>query len=582
MSNDETLNASIRGSGWLIKAFPFVSDRFIDTVCWSDYDDLCCDLSDTALKHAGNVIGRSASPDELRYIHENAPEAFEKLGLVLPEPKKLTDDQLKWVKPLIARLERNEFCDPDDIIRCDECMAIMGAGECAPMERQERADLLRKGLAAQEPKALAYTIPEELTAEQVEWIQDIVTTGECGWGRGCTGACDIWVNNNRTPGGSRRCGWTGSNYKISPEYLRMFEEILEYHRLPDYTVPALDAKEQKIVRQIANLREDTCSGLPGSVSTAGKRCDSICIPIMIKIFGKDACPLAGNCYNSPQRAKIIRVLEDVLAKQDGLLPPHNVVQFGEPEYGNWERWTTESPSECPAEYEVIYGGGIPRQVCKKYCGDVFPDKGDSCPCHAEDHGEEITRIVIEKCLAKGPKVEEFVEFDVWDKVTGEKQHIVGQEASGYVRWDNGPGNGRGGMSSAALENSYTLAPPQEKAFERYLAVIHFHGDDHCQPRMVLGPKSEEGFTHIRYPAGHESHERATYWKLQDPDKAHAMLHELSGEKGILAAVKAELKKLTPSDTFNAKFNEGCRMICNAMLSFIADLEGKAKTKGESK
>ncbi len=535
MNCNEAMNKSIRVSSWLVKAFPFVSDRFIDTAQWSDYDDLYYDLSETALKHAGNTINLGASSDELRYIHENlAPEAFAKLGLKLPTT--------------------NEY---------EECMDCGGNGICN--DTPDKCTRPHKQSKKLPEKRLEYTIPQ-LSAEEIEVIKKMIPLYMENK-PACTHAYLNLICSACPIPAIRK---SISDFKCmnipNKQIGQNLQKVLDAQLPPlKYNVPVLNEKEQEVVSTISTYLKTSCYSIACSH----------CHPIIAKIFGEETCCFAlGRKWtpiSDPKRAQIIDVLKDVLKQQEPLLPPHNVVQFAEPYYTNWVRWLNGPDNEgiCPWTDKPIVAGAL----CEEQCICVFPEiegRFGVCPKDLKQYGSKvltqvlsvkpdcpclhyspaITRTIIEKCVARGP---EFETFSVWD-AKGRRIRITSQSGSRFYiepfTWIEEADIGEGKFYTK------TPPPPKEK-FEPYVAV-RVNGDRVGDAFMVIGSTTATEGLKTSEPKSSPWHDQwgGYLCEITNPRECRDMLGEVLGEEDIVEEIKKWCEEY--KEHFKVQSGEFCR------------------------
>ena len=489
MDHDTMLNKSIRGWIQKHKVFPWVSDRFIETACWEDYEDTICDMSQDALIMAGKTIQKYASPTELTYICENiSSEAREKLGLEVPE------------------------------------------------------------------KELEYTIPQGLTADVRELLQESITAGRClrptkKYSSGgefvldCSKVCHAWLKS----------GWHGcGSYekKTEPARLAMFQAILDAQLPPlKHEVPELNEKEREHVEMLIPLpHKGGCSNTGGFPV-----CEHTCRPIIEKIFNTKRCIFNTPAVpGSPERAQIIKALKDVLFQQKPLLPPHKIVQFGQREFDGWTWWLRQAEGGhcCPHTRK----SSTVRAECMKQCIVAFPriegkvgtfDYRKDCPCNR--YSPEITRTVIEQCVALGPKFEKYniwftyhasVASDYW----GRKCTVIGESSTSLRLRDSLSDKV---FSTEKDPRRYTLTPPPPKKeeFKPYVAVRTIQHISHSSIKKgfavaILGV-SDNGLEIDSDDCGHQPKNLLT---LTNSEEAYKMLREQLGKDDIVKKIKVVLER----------------------------------------
>ena len=492
MSNNPKLNESIRAKllerceeyGCMYEAD--VSDDGTDQYCWPEWNTQIVDECGKSLVILREWIHSCAfTPVELRYIHENLPrEAWDKLGLELPDRLGFNVTGMVWdaAKQKLARsmlpgLDAGEHCC--DQINCSQCLlrevANTNAGCWSDGRGPERAEILRKVLDAQQPKKLEYTIPQISDPEVLEWLRSCVSKGRCQSGRSCDDICGVWVTPNRDVLTLNEECWTDN--KPDPQYLEMFQTILDAQLPPlEYEVPVLNAEEREHVERLLPLTKSQCSkGQCGGLEQC-PLCNRITDKIFSDVFLKGKCPSIGTGQKY-KRKQIVDTLQVVLDKQESLLPPHNVVKFEQEVFDNWMWWlalsATKQRNKCP--YNRGDWKDRTKEDCLKYCDPVFLERNGSCPCGR--YSPEITRVVIEKCVALGV----FEEYDVWDD-EGIKYTIIGNLDGNRCHPFKG-----GTMSEQALLNC-SKTPPKFVKYPIWLT-------DHHEMLLSLRGKTFQVYKH---------------------------------------------------------------------------------------
>ena len=233
----------------------------------------------------------------------------------------------------------------------------------------------------------------------LEWLRVSVSDKQCASSTPGPTACIQLCGQFGIPDYKTRFCEVGY-HKTNPEYLKMFQAILKAQLPPlKHNVVLLSVEEREHVKYVLE-----CDQTDSEACMKAKFGCSRCWKIHIRIFGKSACFLT-NSQGSTLRKKTLDALEDVLDKQEGLLPPHNVVQFGQKAYDNWVWWLALSDADQRNKCPYNHGMWMSRtkEDCLKYCDPVFLERNDACPCSR--YSPEITRTVIEKCIALGPKEE---------------------------------------------------------------------------------------------------------------------------------------------------------------------------------
>ena len=332
-----------------------------------------------------------------------------------------------------------------------------------------------------------------------------------------------------------------------PERADILRKVLDAQLPPlEYEVPVLNAEERKHVEEMSKACNNSCR------ASLDKSCDPGCYNIIAKIFGRSDCAFnAGADLGSPKRKQITDALQDVIDQQESLLPPHNVVKFEREVSDGWVKWLAcEKPEDtCPRANDDPRGNNL----CKKQCGAVFPDlepglrgrKGLYCPCH--QYSPEITRVVIEKCVALGVK---FEEYDVWDDLTGEKFTVVADTKS-TLSLSN---------KTCVWRGTYTLTPPKEE-FKSYLAVWMFADET----RIVLITSTDKDCVGS---SNGSSYFKENITPITNPRELHDMLHEMSGEKGMVEEIKAYCQERSREYIYGSVYRE--------LFDVIAQFEGKVK------
>ncbi len=277
------------------------------------------------------------------------------------------------------------------------------------------------GIKEPAKKPLECTMPETLAPGVLEWLEASVKAGKCqshlnyrgkdqDWS--CDVLCHTWIDDERH-------GFCAMGGKL--EYINMFKAILAHHKLPslEYEVPLLTEEERKtLTEMLIHYPQTCCADRPFNCNQ--------CRAVLKRVFSRGymCCNIGGV---EPKATQISKILQTVSDKQDSLLPPHNVVQFAKLEREKWIWWMgqKEGDSYCPS----TRGSHIVEADCDPQCKVVFPkikgnhenpDLGHQHDCPCQHYSEEITRAVIEKCLALGVKFEEYpMRFLVVDKRTGQ-------------------------------------------------------------------------------------------------------------------------------------------------------------------
>ena len=514
MSNNDKLNESIRAKlserceeyGCLYEAD--VSDDGTEQYCWPEWNTQIIAGCGKSLVLLREWINSCAfTPTELRYIHENlSSEAWDKLGLELPIAKYRKDVVLSP-----AQIERAKSMIPLYAERKLACNSV-SCEEC-PL-----------GVLAFKGQSL------------------------CG--------CRV-------------------DY---PERIQILRKVLDAQLPPlEYDVPVLNAEEREHVGAVLQGPENNCSC---SESWCGQdQTRERCMSIMDKIFcharpkGYTDCPLLADAYKHA-RKQVIDALQDVLDKQESLLPPHNVVKFEREVSDGWVKWLAcEKPEDtCPRANDDPRGNNL----CKKQCGAVFPDlepglrgrKGLYCPCH--QYSPEITRVVIEKCVALGVKFE-FKEYHIWTRPGGERLRVIDQSKA-YMLCHTASG----AVRNVAIDDThrYTKTPPKEE-FKPYLAVVlNINGASVVRGQIIEIVEVVDGGADGDYlrDSNRWHFEYEHILPITNPDELHDMLHEMSGEKGMVEEIKAEITRLfyIPFQTSEAL------KVMNKISKFITNLERNGK------
>ncbi len=390
---------------------------------------------------------------------------------------KLTDDEREKIECMVEQFKRGDSCTShDQCLRCNRCDQMLGNNWCPKLSRDERAKALQRVLDDQ-PKPLAFTMPESLSDEQMAWLESSVKKERCFVSRdiNCSEACYGWVES-RQPG-KMGCRERPRTLRLTPEYLDMFRDILAHHKLP----------------------------------------------------------------------------------------PHNVIQFEQEEYDAWTKWLTRHPSACPRRYNY-HVNCRSKSVCMK----IFPEL-TKCPCN--QYSPEITRTVIEKCIALGPK-EEFEKYYIWwtDKClrpewAGKMEYVVREEGRRMI-FDNGE------CLDIDRTEAYTKTPPppEEPAFEQYVAVT-VRGNV-----VYIIDILSSGLT-LHSSAGGIYH-KDDLTRLTNPRKARDMLNKQLGEESIVEEIKERMRVYALCYENNPHVtHEHAQGHLDAYMqirAFITELERKAK------
>ncbi len=152
---------------------------------------------------------------------------------------KLTEDEREKIKCMLECLAKDWGCaHSGKYLSCERCKQLTMADKfCDGAVIEDRAKALQRVLDEQ-PKPLAFMMPESLSDEKREWLETSVEAGKCLHNH-CGILCGLWLGSLLLP-----CYSLGED-DTKGVFLNMFRAILAHHKLPllNYSVPWLSEEE---------------------------------------------------------------------------------------------------------------------------------------------------------------------------------------------------------------------------------------------------------------------------------------------------------------------------------------------------